>query len=125
MESLRLDGGCHCGAVRFRGTTRSLIALACNCTICEMVGFLHVIVGEDDFELLQGEAALTTYRFNTGEAAHFFCSRCGVKPFYRPRSHPEGFSINLRCVDDPTVRERFELRPFDGLDWEANVASIQ
>ena len=70
----------------------------CNCSMCRMVGFQHVIVPADRFRLLQGQEEITTYTFNTGVAKHTFCSQCGVKPFYTPRSNPDGFSVNLRCM---------------------------
>jgi hypothetical protein len=98
------------------------VALECNCSICFRRGFLHFIVAEEDFEAT-GEAAV--YRFGTRTAVHTFCPRCGDKPYYRPRSHPEAWSVNLRCVDDRTVIDTFEVRPFDGLHWEEEVGRIR
>jgi hypothetical protein len=115
-----LEGGCHCGQVRFRARPREPRALDCNCSICRKKGFLHLIVERRDFELSSGEEALTTYTFNTGVAQHRFCSRCGVHPFYIPRSHPEQVSVNLRCLDDDLLHE-FQIVAFDGKNWEANV----
>jgi hypothetical protein len=124
VNPIELAGGCHCGAVQFSAETESHIALECNCSICHMSGFLHVIVPQGAFKLLQGGDDLSTYRFNTENARHTFCRRCGVKPFYWPRSHPNGVSINLRCIADEYVRALFTIQPFDGLNWEENVASI-
>ena len=89
---IEVSGGCHCGAVRFSATMPDapVPALACNCSVCSMTGFLHVMVPHDQFELLTGRDALTSYRFGTGAADHLFCSKCGVKSFYQPRSHPDG-----------------------------------
>ncbi len=119
----RYTGGCHCGAVRFAVTVTDHTALACNCSVCRMKGFVHVIVPRDRFDLLAGEAALTTYTFNTHTARHTFCKVCGVQSFYVPRSHPDGVSVNLSCLDGgaPT---RFEVVPFDGASWEANIDTI-
>lgn len=123
-ETTRYTGGCHCRAVRFAVDVDVPVARACNCSICEMLGYLHVIVPRARFELLAGKEALTTYTFNTGVAQHTFCSRCGVKAFYTPRSHPEGISANLRCFDGD-VSGRFEIEPFDGQNWEATVDTIR
>ena len=111
-------GGCHCGRVRFevRAPTRLKVA-DCNCSICSKSGYLHLIVRKSEFRLLQGEESLTTYTFNTGTAKHFFCSTCGVKSFYVPRSHPDGYSVNARCLDAGTV-EAIEVEPFNGCEWE-------
>ena len=119
------EGGCHCGAVRFRALAfdHEHVALDCNCTICTMKGFLHLIVPKERFTLLQGEGALSTYTFNTGIAKHTFCRHCGIHAFYTPRSHPGGFDVNVRCLDGDAMA-RFEVRPFDGKNWERNIASI-
>jgi len=117
------EGGCHCGAVRFRVRLQGRRAIACNCSICAMKGFVNVIVAAEDFELLSGEDVLRSYRFNTKQAEHRFCGVCGIHPFTRPRSHPDGFDINGRCLDAGI--EGWEIVPFDGQNWEASVASIQ
>ncbi|MGB8702500.1 MAG: GFA family protein [Thermosynechococcaceae cyanobacterium] len=119
-------GGCHCGAIRFRVRVERFEALDCNCSICQKKGFLHLIVPPDQFELLQGTEALQTYTFNTGVAQHHFCRICGIAPFYRPRSHPDQFDVNLRCLDEPldTLLTLFHLQPFDGRRWEQNIDQI-
>lgn len=99
-------------------------ALDCNCSICTKKGFLHLIVTKSDFELLEGEADLSTYTFGTGIAKHTFCRVCGIHPFYTPRSHPDGIDVNVRCLDGDAA-SRFRVAPFDGRNWEENVASIR
>jgi hypothetical protein len=97
-------GGCHCGTVSFEVDAPARIAaLECNCSICRMTGYLHLIVTQDRFRLLAGNEQLAEYRFNTATARHFFCRVCGVKSFYVPRSHPDGISVNVRCIDPATV----------------------
>ncbi|MGC8518628.1 MAG: GFA family protein [Steroidobacteraceae bacterium] len=111
-------GGCHCGRVRFEiQAPAKLDASECNCSICSKSGYLHVIVHSEHFTLLAGEDALSTYTFNTGTARHLFCSVCGIKSFYVPRSHPDGFSVNARCLEADTVRG-LTVRAFDGQHWE-------
>jgi len=110
-------GGCHCGAVRFEVEAPEHIeASDCNCSICSRTGFLHLIVPRSRFHLLQGEDALTEYTFNTGVARHLFCSRCGIKSFYVPRSNPDGYSVNVRCLDLQPAS--LTVTPFDGVNWE-------
>ena len=117
-------GGCHCGAVRFEAALPPVIeAQSCNCSICASTGFIHVIVPESRFRLLQGAEALTDYRFNTGTAHHLFCRVCGVKSFYRPRSNPDGWSVNARCLDEAQGLD-IRIEAFDGMNWEANAASL-
>ena len=117
-------GGCHCGAVRFRAALPDEVeAQTCTCSICEMTGFVHVIVPASRFELTSGEGALATYTFNTGVAQHLFCRVCGVKSFYRPRSNPDGWSVNARCLDAAT-KPALRLGEFDGRNWEAHAAKL-
>ena len=114
-------GGCHCGRVRFEVDAPPHLELSdCNCSICAMTGYLHLKVPRSAFRLLQGEDALTEYRFNTGVAKHLFCRHCGVKSFYVPRSHPDGVSVNARCLDDGTA-ESTTVTAFDGQHWEENA----
>lgn len=111
-------GGCHCGRVRFEVTAPASFEVSdCNCSICSMSGYLHLMVPKSRFKLLSGADALTTYQFNTGTAKHLFCSVCGVKSFYVPRSHPDGYSVNARCLDEGTV-EQLTVVPWDGRNWE-------
>lgn len=94
------QGSCHCGAVRFRaaidldaGTVR------CNCSICAKGRFWLAAVTPDDFELLSGEDALSTYTFGPHRIAHRFCKTCGIKPF--GHSAEAGFyAISVASLDD-------------------------
>jgi hypothetical protein len=119
------NGGCHCGRVRFEvDAPRKIAVTACNCSMCSKVGFLHLIVPKSRFRLLSGEDALTSYHFNTGTANHLFCNVCGIKAFYVPRSHPNGYSVNARCLDKES-RESIEVvGHFDGENWEAHAAEL-
>lgn len=118
------QGGCHCGKVKFEiDAPADIEAADCNCSICKMSGFLHLFVSRNSFRLLQGDEALTTYTFNTGVARHFFCSFCGVKSFYVPRSHPDGYSVNVNCLQQDSITS-LVVTPFDGSNWEQNVAEL-
>ena len=117
-------GGCHCGRVRFEvDAPADIDALDCNCSICRMTGFLHLIVPAARFRLLSGQDDLAEYTFHTGAARHRFCRHCGIKSFYVPRSHPDGIDVNVRCLDPATVRS-LRVTPFDDNDREAATAAI-
>jgi hypothetical protein len=116
---LRHAGGCHCGRVRFEvEAPADLDLLECNCSVCSRSSFLHLIVPRDRFRLLSGADDLVDYRFGTGVARHLFCRHCGVKSYYVPRSHPDGYSVNARCLDPGTVTS-MTIRPYDGRNWES------
>ena len=117
-------GGCHCERVRFEvDAPANVEATRCNCSICSKTGFLHLIVPNSDFRLISGEDDLETYTFGTGTAKHLFCRHCGVKSFYIPRSHPDGVSVNVNCLDASTIAS-VEITDFDGQNWEKNIDKL-
>lgn len=118
-------GGCHCGAVRFEVALPDRIEIEdCNCSVCLKSQNAHIIVPNSRFRLLSGADTLTTYTFNTGVAQHKFCSVCGVKSFYIPRSNPDGVAVTWRCLDDPYGFDHVAIHPFDGVNWEQNAAAL-
>lgn len=120
---MKVAGGCHCGLVRFEADVPDgpVEVHDCDCSICAMTGYLHLLVPETDFRLLEGRNETITYRFGTGAARHIFCAQCGIKSFYRPRSHPKAVSINLRCLDeDHGVEAR--IVAFDGRNHPGVIA---
>jgi hypothetical protein len=124
LELKTHQGACHCGAVKFEIDAPSqLHAHACNCSICYQSGGDQMIVPTSRFRLLCGEDAITTYTFNTGAAQHTFCKHCGIKAFYTPRSNPDGFSVNLRCLDRTHVKS-IVVDSFDGQNWEQNAGAL-
>jgi hypothetical protein len=111
-------GGCHCGRVRFEVIAPQVLEVdECNCSICRKSAYLHLIVPAERFKLLSGGETLSTYTFNTGTAKHLFCSYCGVKSFYVPRSNPDGISVNARCLDEGTALG-LNISSIDGRNWE-------
>ena len=121
---IKHSGSCHCDRVRFKvEAPEEILAVECNCSICSKTGFLHLIVPKSRFVLLQGSEYLSSYTFNTGVAKHLFCSVCGIKSFYVPRSNPDGYSINVRCLDNTTIR-KITISAFDGKHWDENGAGL-
>jgi hypothetical protein len=119
------SGGCHCGAVAFEVQAPDDIEVSeCNCSMCAKAGYLHLIVPKDRFRLTKGEDALTTYEFNTKTAKHLFCKICGIKSFYVPRSHPDGISVNARCLDPDAVKS-MRVVPFNGRLWEQSIGTLE
>ena len=120
---MRYTGSCHCKAVTFAIEAPDHFEVDdCNCSICAKAGFLHLIIPLSKFTLLSGQDKLTTYTFNTGVAKHTFCSVCGMKPFYTPRSNPDGIDINVRCLDQQPIS--MTIVQFDGQNWEQHGAKL-
>jgi hypothetical protein len=111
--------------VRFEVDAPAAIEVTeCNCSMCAKTGYLHLIVPKSRFRLLRGGDALTTYTFNTGTAKHLFCKVCGIKSFYVPRSHPDGYSVNVRWLDPGSVAH-MTVQQFDGANWEAHSGELK
>jgi len=120
---MKYAGSCHCGAVTFEVEAPESVELErCNCSICTKSGYLHLIVPGSRFRLLSGWEAITTYRFNSGVAEHSFCRVCGIKPFYTPRSNPDGVDVNFNCLDIRPAS--VTITDFDGQNWEQNAHKL-
>lgn len=118
-------GDCHCGRVQFEFVSEPDVEIhECNCSMCNRIGYQHLIIPATAFKLLCDWDELSLYTFNTGVARHYFCKTCGVKPFYVPRSNPDGISVNFRCVDQSTFGD-VSYVPFDGQNWEANAGALK
>lgn len=95
---------------------------------CPILQVKHHLSSSDSprFQLVSGEELITTYTFGSHTAKHTFCSRCGISPFYIPRSNPDGYDVNTRCLDNWVDGEaNHKVEPFDGQNWEDNAASLK
>ena len=117
---LLYQGSCHCEAVKFEFRSIQYVEIwTCNCSICSLNNYQHLFVKHSDFTLINGEDSLTAYHFGTRTAEHLFCQKCGIKSFYQPRSHPDSFSVDLRCVKSPPLIDR--VVEFDGKNHQGAV----
>ena len=92
------EGSCHCGAVQFRIEADITDVYRCDCSLCRMKNVPMTSVHEDQFTLVSGEDVLSEYRWNTGVARHFFCSKCGIYPFHKKRAMPDHYGVNVNCL---------------------------
>lgn len=99
------------------------LVLECDCSICRMTGYLHLIVPPGRLHWLAGRGVLAEYRFGTETAVHMFCAFCGIKPVYVPRSHPDGYSVNFRCLDAFPELD-YCLEPFDDGNREKHAEEL-
>ena len=118
-------GGCPCKRVRYELIgPQNINVLECSCSICLPILYLHYIVPKAKFKLIKGKKFLTTYQFNKNIAKHYFCSVCGIKSFYIPRSHPNSISVNARCIDEDTIK-KIKTTKFDGKNWEKSIDALK
>ena len=116
-------GNCHCKAVKFKFLCNSIVELLeCNCSICYSINYLHLIVPHKNFKLVSGKKLLSKYTFGTKKAEHYFCSLCGIKSFYQPRSHSNSYSINFRCIGNPPKVKK--IIKFNGKAFEESIKNL-
>ncbi len=127
MNSFLYTGGCHCQLIRFEVKLNQCLEqttiTSCNCSMCEKTAYLHLIIPKADVKLLGNFNKLNNYQFNKKIAKHYFCKICGIKSFYQPRSHPDSWSINARCLDDFS-KYKIKVKNFNGKNWEQNIHKI-
>lgn len=112
------QASCHCGAVRFQVRLGAGLDTArrCNCSYCRMRGAVAVSASLEDIEITSGEELLTLYQFNTMQAKHYFCSKCGIYTHHQRRSNPGQYGINAACLEG--------ISPFDFEEVPVNEGRI-
>ena len=114
----KITGGCHCGSVRYEAEGDFSTGMECNCSHCDMKGFVLAFVPRASFTLTKGEDAFSTYHFNKGAIDHNFCATCGVQAFGYGTGQDglEMAAINLRCVDN-IDRSALSIQHVNGKDF--------
>ncbi|MDP4006296.1 GFA family protein [Methylobacterium sp. NEAU K] len=112
------NGQCHCGAVRFEVTLINGFTSIrrCTCSYCRMRGAIVAMAAWGGLSFERGENALTRYRFHTGSAEHFFCSRCGICAHHQRRSERNLYAVNVACLDGVSPFDFPEVPVMDGIN---------
>ncbi len=117
-------GSCHCKKVKFKFYSKDAVeVLICNCSICLPIDYHHLIVPHSKFKLISGNDYIISYLWQTKKAKHMFCKICGTKSFYQPRSHPNAYSINIKCVNNPPTIEKKVV--FNGKDFDQALSDLK
>ena len=95
---------CHCGAVELEVNNDLDIIKQCNCSICKRKNAKMAMVSKESLSIIKGKEYLTSYKFNTMIAEHFFCKICGIYTHHNRRSDPNGAAVNLSLIhiSEPT-----------------------
>ena len=123
-EPVEMEAACHCGTVRFRVKLLDGLRTVrrCTCSYCRMRGAVAVSATVEDISFHTGEDALTLYRFNTGVAEHYFCSRCGIYTHHRRRSNPQQCGVNVACLGGVSPFDFEEVPVIDGVNHPSDRA---
>lgn len=116
---------CHCGAVTFtvRLSDGFNTVRRCDCSFCRMRGAVVVSAPLSGITVLTGQDKLTEYRFNTGEAKHYFCSVCGIYTFHQRRSDPDQYGVNVACIENVSPFDFACVEVTDGVNHPNDGAS--
>lgn len=116
-------GQCHCGAVRFQvALSDGLNSIRrCTCSYCRMRGAVMAMAAMGGIRFLQGEDVLTSYRFQTRTAEHFFCSRCGIYTHHQRRSDQSQYAVNVACLDGVSPFDFTEVPVVDGVNHPSDT----
>jgi hypothetical protein len=129
---MKIDGGCHCGFIKYEGEAEPDRTTVCHCTDCQTLSgsaFRTVVpVASETFRMLAGE---TTIYVKTGDSGNkreqAFCPRCG-SPIYAtaPGNGPKAYNIRAG-----TIRQRDQLVPKSQIwsrskqRWLNDLANVQ
>ena len=97
--TLPLKGKCHCGSIKFTINTKIRDLRRCNCSMCSRKGFVMGTALIDELTITSGEKNLTSYKWNTKIAEHFFCKICGINTHHKRRSDPNQYGYNIGCIE--------------------------
>ena len=99
---LPLKGSCHCGVIKFQVNISLKDLRRCNCSICSRKGFVMGSAPVDVLTIISGKKYLSTYKWNTNVAEHYFCKICGINTHHKRRSNPSAVSYTHLTL--PTSR---------------------
>jgi len=111
---MKIDGGCHCGRIRYEAEIEADRVIICHCTDCQTLSgsafrvVVQTIPGK--FWLISGEPKIYTKVAESGAAREQgFCPECGTPIFSRPVGG-HTVALGLRVG---TITQRNELTPGD------------
>jgi hypothetical protein len=100
-----LEGGCVCGAIRYRLNAAPLSLYACHCKRCQCYSggaySMSMPVLKKDFDILQGAPKEYAEQAESGRTVRvFFCETCGTRVWHAPSHSPDQINIKPGTLDD-------------------------
>lgn len=121
-----IEGGCLCGAIRYRATGEPLGRTLCHCNSCRRAAgapsVAWVIVAADGFTIVAG--APREHR-SSQHVVRSFCGDCGTPLAYRSDRRPDVVDIQTATLDDPdSFPPEREIWTSEKLAWEVLNAAL-
>lgn len=122
-----LEGGCHCGAIRYSVEGEPVHAALCHCSDCRrhagapMVGW--TLFGNDRFALLRGEPKIYA---SSEHGRRHFCGHCGTGLFYTSEAiFPGQTDVQVATLDDPdALPMQAQIQTAERIGWMTRVHDL-
>jgi hypothetical protein len=113
------DGGCLCGAVRYRIDGEPLSAGYCHCRMCQRAAGAPVVAWvafrRGDFHVVKG--TLDTFQASPRAVRHF-CAQCGSALTFEYAGNTDTVDVTIASLDDPTATEPvYQIWTSSRLPW--------
>ena len=110
-----IEGGCLCGAIRYRASGSAYGITHCHCRTCRRASGAPFVTwagfDRDKFAFTQGQPASHA---SSPDVLRAFCATCGTALTYQRADVPGSIDVTLGSMDDPEV-----LKPEDHT-WTEN-----
>jgi hypothetical protein len=122
-----IEGGCFCGAIRYRVSGTPLALSLCHCESCRRAvgasAVAWVVLRSSDLEFRSGTP--THYQSSPG-VLRGFCSRCGTSLTYQREGEPESIDVTTASLDHPNAfaPER-EIWTAEKIEWDRINESLR
>ena len=97
-----IEGGCHCGAVRYAISAKPVGSMICHCRTCRAVSGAPILawisVPAAKFEIVKGSPKLYP---SSADVQRQFCGRCGAQITYARMDEPDEIDVTTASLDDP------------------------
>jgi hypothetical protein len=122
-----MEGGCHCGAVRYETSGEAITHALCHCSDCRrhsgapMVGW--AMFPENQVKTTRG--SLKAYR-SSEHGLREFCADCGTGLFYRNAQMLPGIvDVQTGTLDNPDqLPARCQIQTAERISWMAEAHSL-
>ena len=128
---MRVQGSCHCGAIRYEAAVDPGRTAICHCTDCQkLTGSAYrvsVPAAEGSFQLLLGTPSVYIKVGDSGaRRAQAFCPNCGSPLYTYDADNPGILGLRVGCIDErASLIPRKQKWCASALPWTENLAGLE
>lgn len=122
-QGVEMNGGCLCGAIRYKSDAAPVYQLYCHCRDCQRVSgsaSAPIIFFPSQGLSIEGEVTYYESKGSSGKSIYRgFCSKCGSQLFGRLERLPDLLSIRAGTLDDPAAfQPQLHIHVSQAVPWE-------